>query len=67
MKLTAFWDLAPCSLVEVDDVSEVLTAFIRAKVPPKRRSVSARLHGARFQKAIRFISFIRRACHVSND
>jgi hypothetical protein len=26
--MTAFWDIAPCSLVEVDDVSEVHTASI---------------------------------------
>jgi hypothetical protein len=24
MNMTAFWDIAPCSLVEVGDVSEVL-------------------------------------------
>jgi hypothetical protein len=28
MKLTAFWDIAPCSLVAVDDVSEVRTSSI---------------------------------------
>jgi hypothetical protein len=26
--MTVFWDVAPCSLVEVTDVSEVLTASI---------------------------------------
>jgi hypothetical protein len=26
MKITVFWDVAPCSLVETGDVSEVLTA-----------------------------------------
>jgi hypothetical protein len=29
MKMTAFWDVAPCSLVEVDWLSEVHTASIR--------------------------------------
>jgi hypothetical protein len=28
MKMTVFWDVASCSLVEVTDVSEVLTASI---------------------------------------
>jgi hypothetical protein len=26
MKMTVFWDVEPCSLAEVDDISEVLTA-----------------------------------------
>jgi hypothetical protein len=26
--MTVFWDIAPCSLVEVDDVLEVHTAYI---------------------------------------
>jgi hypothetical protein len=30
LKMTALWSIAPCSLVEVTDVSEVLTASIRA-------------------------------------
>jgi hypothetical protein len=31
INMTALWDMAPCSLVEVDDVSEVLiTSIIRA-------------------------------------
>jgi hypothetical protein len=28
--MTVFWDVAPCSLVETDDVSEVITASIIA-------------------------------------
>jgi hypothetical protein len=28
VKMTAIWDIAPCSLVEVDNVSEVLTSSI---------------------------------------
>jgi hypothetical protein len=44
--MTAFWDIAPCSLVEVD-VSEVHTALI--SIP------SLRLHGVISQKAVIFI------------
>jgi hypothetical protein len=32
MKLTVFWDVVSCSLVEVTDVSEVLTASIIALI-----------------------------------
>jgi hypothetical protein len=28
LKVTAFWDVAPCSLVQATDVSEVLTASV---------------------------------------
>jgi hypothetical protein len=28
MKLAAFWDVAPCSVVGTDDVSEVITVFV---------------------------------------
>jgi hypothetical protein len=28
LMMTAFWDIAPCSLVEVDRVSEVRTASV---------------------------------------
>jgi hypothetical protein len=28
MKMTVFWDFAPCSLVEMADISEVLTASV---------------------------------------
>jgi hypothetical protein len=28
MKMTVFWDVAPCSMIKLTDVSEVLTAFI---------------------------------------
>jgi hypothetical protein len=28
MKVTVLWDVAPCGLVDISDVSEVLTAFI---------------------------------------
>jgi hypothetical protein len=39
MKMTAFWDITPCSLVEVS-VSEVLTAsIIRAMKEITRRTI----------------------------
>jgi hypothetical protein len=28
LKVTVFWDVAPCSIVKITDVSEVLTASI---------------------------------------
>jgi hypothetical protein len=28
MKMTAFWDVVPCSLVEITDISETLSASI---------------------------------------
>jgi hypothetical protein len=59
LKMTVFWDVATCSLVEVYRVSEMRTASIIALVmeyvPLKRRSTSARLHGAISKKAVIFI------------
>jgi len=38
--MTASWGVVPCSLVDLDDVSEVLTAsIIRAKIATVRTSV----------------------------
>jgi hypothetical protein len=66
MKIAAFWVTAPCSLVEVDDVSEVFSvSIIRAMraialiiedvdKPLKCRSTSARQHDAVFRKAFIF-------------
>jgi hypothetical protein len=40
MKMAVFWNIVPCSLVDIDDVSEVLTAsIIRAMSPATRASV----------------------------
>jgi hypothetical protein len=61
--MTAFWDIAPCSLVEVDrrfrgayclhhQDDELIALMIIA--PLKRRSISTTLHGAIFQKAVYF-------------
>jgi hypothetical protein len=47
MKMTVFWDVAPCSLVKINDFLEVLTVFIIR--------VIARLHGATSQKTVIFI------------
>jgi hypothetical protein len=53
IKMTVFWNVAPCSLVEVIDVSEVLIG-LRAHHPHdrgcmqgslKRLSISTRLYG----------------------
>jgi hypothetical protein len=50
--MTAFWDIAPCSIVEQTNISEVRTASI-IKVM-KSRSTSTRLHGGISQKAVIF-------------
>jgi hypothetical protein len=39
MKMAVFWDVAPCSLVEVTNVSEVLAASIIALVKIRRAHV----------------------------
>jgi hypothetical protein len=47
MKMTAFWDTAPCSLVDVTDVSKVIASEI---------SLNSGLHGAVSHEAVIFIS-----------
>jgi hypothetical protein len=57
MKMAVFWDVAQCSLVEIDRRFRGLTAFViraialmmEAVRPLKRRSISGRLHGATSQ------------------
>jgi hypothetical protein len=49
VKIAAFWDVAACSVVEVDDVSEVCTASI---IRAMSKSISTRLHGATPQEAL---------------
>jgi hypothetical protein len=34
LKTTVFWDAAPCSLVEITDVSKVLTVSINRSMSP---------------------------------
>jgi hypothetical protein len=43
MKMTAFWDIAPCSLVEVDRCFKVLTASIIIAMMMKAVSTSEML------------------------
>jgi hypothetical protein len=56
LKMTAFWDIAPCSLVEGDRQFRGCTAsIIKAMMeyaPLKRRSISTILHDAISQKAV---------------
>jgi hypothetical protein len=58
MKIIAFWDIAPCSLVEIDRRFRGVyclhqgDGLWRQYASLKRRSTSVRLHGAVFQKAI---------------
>jgi hypothetical protein len=57
-KMTAFWDAAPYSLLEVvrrfKDTASVATIFLmmEAVAPLERRFTSTILHGATFQKAV---------------
>jgi hypothetical protein len=53
--MTVFWDVQPCGLVELTDVSEELTASIIRAMSTHRRSISKRLQGATFQKKFIFI------------
>jgi hypothetical protein len=55
--MAAFWDIAPCTLVEEAVVSEVRTDSIMA--PLKRRSASIRLHGAIFLIAVFTLAAVR--------
>jgi hypothetical protein len=54
LKTTVFWDIAPCSLVEVDGRSN-RTDVGGSTQPSKRRFASTRLHGVIYQRAIMFI------------
>jgi hypothetical protein len=70
MKMTAFWDVALCSLVAID-VSEVRTAFIALMFEAIRTSGTSvyftRLHGATSQKAVVFIgsvAAVQRRSHI---
>jgi hypothetical protein len=50
MKTTVFWDVAPRSLVETDDVSEVITASI-VRAISKQRAKSGLRYRSRSDKA----------------
>jgi hypothetical protein len=61
MKITALWDVAPCSLVEIGRrfkgaMALRVEAVSRLKCP----SLSARLHGATSQKEAIFITYLQR-------
>jgi hypothetical protein len=55
LKMTAFSDIALCSLVEVDRRFRGGYFIMSDNVPLKRRSASTRLHGAVSQKAVIFV------------
>jgi hypothetical protein len=55
MKMTAFWDVAPCSLVEVDRFFRGEDCLHHKYAPLKRRPASTRLRGTTSQKAVIFI------------
>jgi hypothetical protein len=62
LKMPVFWDVAPCSLVNFNDVSEVLTVCMIKVIALKMEAViisetpvSTRLQGAASQKTGTFI------------
>jgi hypothetical protein len=66
MKVTAFWDVAPCSLVEVDDVSEVRTvSIIRARlIALMMEAVRISETSVYFHETSR--RYIADSCHLQN-
>jgi hypothetical protein len=52
--MTAFWDIIPCSIVEVNLRFRFTALIIGKDVLLKRRPTSPRLHNATFQKAVIF-------------
>jgi hypothetical protein len=56
MKITIFWDVAPCSLVEIE--RRFRGAFL------KRPSVFTRLHGTTSQKTVIFIPDAHRLAKI---
>jgi hypothetical protein len=54
MKMVVFWDVAPCSPVDINHVLEVITASII-------RAIATRLHGATSQKTV--ILSVQQVCH----
>jgi hypothetical protein len=54
--MIAFWDIAKCGLVEVDQHFRVRNAsIIRKMALLKRRNASTKLHDSIFQKSVRII------------
>jgi hypothetical protein len=60
--MTAFWDAAPCSLVEVDRLSEVRTASIMALV---MEAVQTSETPAHFHQCTR--RYISEICHLNTS
>jgi hypothetical protein len=61
MKMTAFWDIVPCCLVEVDLRTAPIIrspSWWRRCAPLKRRHTSNRLHYGIFQKTVIFKSLM---------
>jgi hypothetical protein len=53
MKSTVFWDVAPCSLVEVTEISEVLTASINREIAVMMEAVSTSETSVNFYQSTR--------------
>jgi hypothetical protein len=49
--MTGFWDVVPCSRVEINDVSEAVNTS-------KCRAISTRLHGVISKKTVTFLSVL---------
>jgi hypothetical protein len=60
-KVTSFWHITPCSLVEADS----LHWWWRQYAPLKRRSTSTRVHGAISQRVVIFIVAAVRTCNLT--
>lgn len=63
LKMTAFLNGAPCSLIEIDQ--HFRHAHSLQLAPLKRQSVSASLHDAPFQKAVIFIPIALRTWNLT--
>jgi hypothetical protein len=69
MKFRVFWDVAPCSHVDVDQrfigayclhhqVDEFIALIMEAVRTCESRSTSTRLHGATYQNTLNFKSIV---------
>jgi hypothetical protein len=72
--MAVFWDVVPCSLVEIADISDILTtSFTRVirpwwwsqQVPLKFQLISTRLQDAMSQKSVIFIVFAMRTWNIT--
>jgi hypothetical protein len=74
LKMVVFWDVAPCSLVDIDRrFREVCCLYhgrsngLQGGASPKCRSISTRLHGAASQKRVIFIFTAVRTLNFAYD